>query len=306
VLGIGGGGDVVGALAVGRLCESLGTGFELGGVAWERFAVDPRPGPRSSEEIEGGRRLGDSALLALGSTTTLDGIPFCESRMAAHIGMPTALIDVTRGTRGAADGIIAAAEALECDLVVALDVGGDVLARGDEPGLASPLCDAIMLAAAAQAADRVEVVGAVFGPGCDGELTPDEVLERVAALGAAGAWTGTWGLTPSVVSDLEAAAREIPTEASLQAARCARGETGLARIRDGRRQVKLGPLGALTFFFDVPAALPDAAPLARAVADTDDLEAARDALAALGIRTELDYERERASRSATDDSVAST
>jgi len=34
VLGIGGGGDVVGSLAVARFCESLGTDFVLGGVAW--------------------------------------------------------------------------------------------------------------------------------------------------------------------------------------------------------------------------------------------------------------------------------
>jgi hypothetical protein len=36
------------------------------------------------------------------------------------------------------------------------------------------------------------------------------------------------------------------------------------------------------------------APLARAVSDAGDLEAARDVLAARGIRTELDYERGRA------------
>jgi len=40
--------------------------------------------------------------------------------------------------------------------VVLLDVGGDVLAHGHEPGLGSPLCDAVLLAAAArlQAAGR--------------------------------------------------------------------------------------------------------------------------------------------------------
>ena len=64
VLGIGGGGDVVGALAVARLCESLGTPFVLGGVAWERFAIDPHPGPRAMAEIRGGRPLGDAAVLA--------------------------------------------------------------------------------------------------------------------------------------------------------------------------------------------------------------------------------------------------
>ena len=60
-----------------------------------------------------------------------------------------------------------------CDLIVFLDVGGDALAHGDEPGLGSPLCDAVMLAAADLLAEReVPVLGALFGTGCDGELTP--------------------------------------------------------------------------------------------------------------------------------------
>jgi RimJ/RimL family protein N-acetyltransferase len=294
VLGIGGGGDVVGSLAVGRFCEALETEFVLGGVAWERFVVDPHPGPRSVDEIHGGRRLGEAAVLADDATTTPEGTRFAESGMAAHLGATTVLIDITGGPRAAADGIVAAAEALECDLVIYLDVGGDVLARGGEPGLASPLCDAVMLAAAVEAAGRVAPLGAVFGSGCDGELTVDEVLDRIADLAAADAWIGTWGLTQSAASELEVAARSVPTEASLQAVRCMRGETGEAEIRGGRRHVRLTPVGALTFFFDVPVAYQRVAPLARAVAGAADLEGARAALAELGIRTELDYERDRA------------
>ena len=52
-----------------------------------------------------------------------------------------------------------------------VDVGGDVLARGDEQGLASPLCDAVMVAGALRVAGRVKSLLAVIGPGCDGELT---------------------------------------------------------------------------------------------------------------------------------------
>ena len=74
------------------------------------------------------------------------------------------LIDVTGGPRAVAAGIAAAAEELACDLAIYVDVGGDVLARGDEPGLASPLCDAVMLAGAVEAAERIGSVGAVFGP----------------------------------------------------------------------------------------------------------------------------------------------
>ena len=74
--------------------------------------------------------------------------------------------------------------ALERDLLLFVDVGGDVLAQGHEPGLRSPLCDAVMLAAADLLAEReVPVLGALFGTGCDGELTPTEVLERLAEVG---------------------------------------------------------------------------------------------------------------------------
>lgn len=285
---------MVGALAVARLCEWLGTPFVLGGVAWERIPIDPRPGPRSLAEIRGGRPLGDAAVLADSQTVTSDGIAFSEARMAAHLGTETVLIDVSGGTDGAAAGIAAAAAALGCDLVVCVDVGGDVLARGGEPGLASPLCDAVMVAAALRGPDRVRPLLAVVGPGCDGELTAAEVLVRVAELGRVDAWLGTWGVTPGIAEELEAAAALVPTEASLQVVRCARGETGETYIRRGRRRVDLGPVGALTFVFDPAAAPPEALPLAHAVAHAASIEEGRAALAALGLRTELDYERSRA------------
>ena len=285
---------MVGALAVARLCEALRTPFALGGVAWERIPIDPHPGPRPIGEIRGARPLGCGAVLAGPQTTTPEGIPFSEARMAAHLGTDTVLVDVSRGTVGAATGIRSAVEALGCDLLVCVDVGGDVLARGDEPELASPLCDAIMVAAARVVSDRVRPLLAVIGPGCDGELAAAEVLERTAALGREGAWLGTWGLTPGIAAELETAAATVPTEASLQVVRCARGETGEALIRRGRRRVELGPVGALTFVFDPLAASPASLPLARAVAGTESIEQGRAALAALGVRTELDYERTRA------------
>jgi hypothetical protein len=190
---------------------------------------------------------------------------------------------------------------------VLLDVGGDVLAHGDEPGLASPLCDAVVLAAGlflqrSAARDESdlgwngEVIAAVYGPGCDGELTPGEVLERITQLQSAGALLGAWGLTPRACELVEAAAEVVPTEASLQAARCARGERGSATIRGGRRTVELTPLGALTFFFDPARAARSAVPLATAVSPAASLEEAHQALVALGVSTELELERARASQ----------
>ena len=198
-----------------------------------------------------------------------------------------------------ADGLAAAAAALGCDLIVFVDVGGDALAHGDEPELASPLCDALLLAAAARLGERAAaggsppaVLGGIFGVGCDGELTPAEVLARLAEVGAAGGLAGARGLTPAVAARLEEAVRVVPTEASAQALRCFRGEIGAATIRQGRRTVELSPAGALTFYFDPVAAVRSAARLAAAVMDARDLDDANEILHGMGVRTELDYERD--------------
>ena len=293
MLGIGGGGDVVGALALARRCEELGTPFALGGVAWERIVIDPHPGPRSADEVLRGRPIGNGAALAGADATTPEGVHFSESRVAGHLGTETVLVDVTAGPRGAAEGIAAVAAELGCDLCLLVDVGGDAIATGRESNLASPLCDAVMIAAGLRLDAELPAVLVILGAGCDGELDPTEVADRIATLARAGAWIGTWGVTPGIADEVERAAQASATEASMQVVRCARGEIGETAIRDGRRRVELGPLGALAFCFDLQAAAGEL-PLARAVLDADSIEAARSAHAALGVRTELDYERTRA------------
>jgi hypothetical protein len=109
------------------------------------------------------------------------------------------------------------------------------------------------------------------------------VLERVAEVSAAGGLAGVRGLTQAVAERLAAAVEAIPTEASAQALRCFRGETGPTTIRGGRRTVELTPAGGLTFYLDVPAALRSAARLAAAVRDAEDLALVRDSFPALEI-----------------------
>ena len=295
VLGIGGGGDAVGCLAVARQLEARGLDWVVGGVAWERFPVDPHPGPRPLSEIREATPLGAGAALVdpRRGATTPEGAHFCESRLAGFLDRTTVLIDVTGGAPGAAAGIAAAATELECDLVLLVDIGGDAIAAGDEPGLASPLCDAVMIAAAVEAGERLSCLLGVLGAGCDGELRPAEVLERVAILAEAGAWLATVGVSPDAAAEIEEAAAVAVTEASLLVARCARGTIGPVEIRGGRRTVEAGPVGALCFLFDLDAAIGDL-PLARAVAGKTSIAEAHAALESLGIGTELGYELRRA------------
>jgi hypothetical protein len=308
VLGIGGGGDVVGALATAEACRLHGAEPLVGGVTWERRPIDPQPGPRAEAEIEGARRLAPGVMAASAETRVREsGVLFAESRMAGLLGEETVLLDATLGPAALADGLAAAAVSLGADLIVFVDVGGDALAHGDEPELASPLCDALLLAAAARLGERVAaggppgataggspppVLGGIFGVGCDGELTPAEVLARLAEVGAGGGLAGARGLTPAVAERLDEAVKVVPTEASAQALRCFRGEIGPATIRQGRRTVELSPAGALTFYFDPVAAVRSAARLAAAVMDARDLDDANEILHGMGVRTELDYERD--------------
>jgi hypothetical protein len=276
----------------------------IGGVAWERLPIDPQPGPRPASEILDARPLAEHVLIAGPDTRTASGAIFAEARMADFLDEETLLVDIWGAPKAIGEGLAEAARQLGADLIVGVDVGGDVLGDGSEPGLASPLCDAIMLAAMALAEanaggglsglgglDGLRTIGGVFGPCCDGELTIDEVLDRLAALSAAGALLGSAGMSPELTRELEEATRRVPTEASAQAIRCAKGETGTALIRRGRRTVPLSPLGAITFYFDPTKAVSSMARLASTVSGAGGLEEANDRLHALGLRTELDFER---------------
>src|SRR5437764_13114613 len=99
-----------------------------------------------------------------------------------------------------------------------------------------------MLAAAVHLErDGHEVLGAMFGPACDGELTLAEVSARLALVARAGGLAGARGLTPPVAERLEAAIEHVPTEASAQAVRGFRGASGPTSIRGGRRSLELMP-----------------------------------------------------------------
>jgi hypothetical protein len=302
VLGIGGGGDVVGALASAEFSRLYDHSEPLvGGLSWERSPIDPVPGPRTADEIAAADVLAPGVLLARGDTHVREsGVVFSEARMAAYLGEPTVLVDVSAGPPAIAAGIAQAVAILERDLVVMIDVGGDVLANGSEPGLRSPLCDALMLAAGERLDGLgVPAVGGIFGLGCDGELTVAEALDRLAVIARAGGLLGARGLTEAVAVRLEAAIEHVPTEASKLAVRAFRGQSGRVAIRGGAVNVELTPIAAQTMFVDLGATFRTAGVLAQAVAKATSLDEANELLHALGVRTELDLERARAQSNPT-------
>lgn len=294
VIGVGGGGDVVGALAAGRFLEFCGLEFVLGGLSWERFVFDPVPGPRMLSEVENVRVLHPRVWMANSESRTKTGVFFAESKMAAVHGKEVLLVDINGGIDGVVQGLEVAMKELKTDLLVGLDVGGDSLAQGHEPGLRSPLADSVMLAAYAELERRGHrTLWAVFGYGSDGELTVDEVESALNQLAAAGAWLGTTSLTPRIAAELSEVIKTVSTEASAIPVQCFHGAWGETKIRTDQRTVKLTPLTALIFFVSATQLFQTLSRPAQALSQSSSLEAANDALHALGIRTELDLERDR-------------
>ena len=294
VIGVGGGGDVVGALATARFLEFCGLEFVLGGLSWERSVYDPIPGPRKLGETRNVRVLHPFAWMANAESQTDTGVYFAESKMAAAIAREVLLVDINGGVKGVVEGVEAAITNLNCDLLVGIDVGGDSLAQGAEPGLRSPLADSIMIAAFAELQRRGQrTLWGMFGFGSDGELGAAEIEAALSQLGAAGGLLGGWSLTPKIASELEEVIKTVPTEASAIPVRCFGGASGESRIRGGERSVKLTPLTALTFFLSTTVLFETLSRPAQAVRASASLEQANDALHALGIKTELDLEREK-------------
>ena len=294
VIGVGGGGDVVGALAVARFLQFCGLEFLLGGLSWERSVYDPIPGPRKLCETRNVRALHEFAWMANADTQTVTGVHYAESRMAAALAQEVLLLDINGGVTGVVNGIETAMHQLQTDLLVGVDVGGDSLAEGHETGLRSPLADSIMLAAFAELERRGRrTMWGVFGYGSDGELTVDEIELALSRIGAAGGLLGGWSLTPQIAAELERIVQTVPTEASAIPLRCLSGAWGEQKIRGGERSVRLTPLTALTFFLSTKVLFETLARPAQAVRQSDSLADANDTLHALGIKTELDLERER-------------
>ncbi|MFC6764637.1 DUF1152 domain-containing protein [Natrinema soli] len=292
VFGVGGCGDIVSTIPTARLLESHGVEVILGGVAWERIVVDPQPGPRHFDDITGIEQLNDAVALATGDTQTHDGIEFAETQVARHYTDDVVLINIGGGAQGVTTGIDDACDQLDIDLVVGTDAGGDVLAAGDEPGIKSPLTDAVMLAALSSL--ETDACLGMYGYGSDGELTLDEITDGIARAAQQDGLLGAWGLTPRIVDELETLVEVVTTEASRLPLEVARGRLGEAVIRDGERSVELTPASTVTFYLD-PEAVAATSDLDDCVRKTTSFDAAQQALTDAGYDTELDLERKLAS-----------
>lgn len=293
IIGIGGGGDIVGTIPTADLMGMFGIECVLGGLSWERSVIDPMPGPRAYDEVRNARKLNDVVWFANKDTVTSTGVRFAESGAAEVLGKETLLIDIHPGPMAVTEGIFNAAEELGADLIIGVDVGGDLLALGNEPGLMSPLADSIMTAAFAELEKRMPAIMGLFGYGSDGELTHDELERSMSVLAREGGLLGSWGISREALSLLEKLIAVVPTEASRAPTLYARGESSDSSIRSGRRQVSLSMSSTVTYYFSPGVLYEKLSVMSRAVANARSLLEANECLHRLGIYTEYDIELDK-------------
>jgi hypothetical protein len=264
----GGSGDAIAAVLLAPLLGIHATPAVLS-WSWDRPIGDRLPGPRSAADFDGLRVLEAGVLEVLASSKPRSPAGSSLPRLAAELPARFLLLDPTRGAVGMTRQIVAAARLVEAEQLVLVDVGGDVLARGGEPNLRSPLADLITLGACT--ATGLPCTLAVAGPGVDGEIDAADLQDRLRTLGA----------RQLVVPDdtaATAAARPFawhPSEATGVFLAAVRGIRGRVELRHPGRVI-LDESTAAAYLTDASAVLPDSP--AAELADTETLHEAAETL----------------------------
>ena len=231
----GGGGDAVGALMLGLLNGKLPNEIAVASFAWERKLFDPRPGPRNPADFRGLRAVGRQNHLVTSDTSLHRGTSFLP-QLVRQFGCQLYLLDPARGCVGLTRQLEELRELHHGAPLELVDVGGDVLAQGHEPGLRSPLADGLALAATC-AVDRTAKV-VVLGIGLDGELTLEECDRALCELADPAALPSR-PLTAAIAQRVARAFDWLPSEATGMTCLAVMGHVGIAEIRADGLLVRL-------------------------------------------------------------------
>ena len=290
LIGIGGGADIVGTIPTKILLESYGVQTILAGLPWERYSIDPYPGPRPFSEIVNKTTINKSLCWANKNTKTKDGLYFSESKVSNYLNQKVVLLNIFNSPKQISEDLLDFCNKKKIDLVVGIDVGGDVLASGKEPGLASPLADSLMLSAINYLSNGIETLIGVLGYGCDGELTPKEIDQSLSLLNKNKGVLGSSGITKTSYSIMKKIIKTVETDASRIPLISYEGFKGQYPIRRGRVKVEVHPMCQITFYINPKKLYKNISTSARLVSKSKDIFHANNILLKKGFRTELDYE----------------
>ncbi|WP_123436673.1 DUF1152 domain-containing protein [Streptomyces sp. PanSC9] len=283
IVAAGGGGD---AVAAAMLHAALYGGEDQAVIltyAWDRLLIDPLPGPRRPGDFTGLQRLTPAVWAVPAEARPIAPAGSTLPRLASELPHTLALLDPSGGAEGLTHQLEDLVSHMEPESIDLLDVGGDILAQGDEPTLRSPLADALTLAACCQVNAPVRLL--VAGPGLDGELKPEDMGDVLGAV--------VHTFTASDADAISAVLEWHPSEATALLAAAARGVRGTVEIRDAGLPVPLTDESPRAHEVDLDDAI-SRNELARAIMATAHLDEAEAHSREICGSSEIDYERNKA------------
>ncbi|MCX4812110.1 DUF1152 domain-containing protein [Streptomyces sp. NBC_01239] len=283
IVAAGGGGDAVAAAMLHAALYGDEDQAVILTYAWDRLLVDPVPGPRRPSDFTGLERVTRSVWSVPAEARPIAPSGSTLPRLAAELPHTFALIDPQHGAEGITRQLEELVSHLEPTSIDLLDVGGDILARGDEPTLKSPLADALTLAACCQVNAPIRLL--VAGPGLDGELPIAQVQGLLGPL--------VHTLTAKDVEPVSSILEWHPSEATGMLAATARGVRGVCEVRDAGLPIPLTDDGPTVHEVDLDDAL-SRNELARAILSTTTLDEAETHSREICGYSEIDYERNKA------------
>ena len=290
IIGIGGGADIVGTIPMKSYLEEHGIECYLGGLPWERYSIDPYPGPRSFSEIQKKRNFNQSICFITDKTLTKDGLQFSESKVANFVKNKIIFVNIFNSIRSIAADLIEFINDKKIDYVVGVDVGGDVLALGDEKGLASPLADSIMLNVLKIIEAKCLTHLGVLGYGSDGELKISEINKCMAIASSKKGLVGSVGLSTDAYKTMKEIVKKVETDASRIPLLSFEGSYGNHPIRRGRIQVEVHPMSQITFLFSPTIVFKNLSKPARLISKSKSFYQANEILLTNNISSEFNYE----------------
>ncbi|MEU0118460.1 DUF1152 domain-containing protein [Streptomyces bobili] len=283
IVAAGGGGDAVAAAMLHTALYGDGDQAVILTYAWDRLLIDPVPGPRGADDFTGLEPLTPAVWKVPSEARPIAPAGSTLPRLAAELPHTIALIDPRHGAEGITRQLEDLVTHLRPTSIDLLDVGGDVLSRGDEPTLKSPLADSLTLAACCQVDAPVRLL--VAGPGLDGELSHEDLRGILGPL----VHTFTAADTEPISQVLE----WHPSEATGMLAAAARGVRGTCEVRDAGLPIPLTDESPTLHEVDLDEAV-SRNELARALMSTTTLDEAETLSREICGFSEIDYERNKA------------
>lgn len=280
----GGGGDALAAAIIHRATSSEPA--VIATYAWDRLSIDPLPGPRGHANFVDLVALGPATYAVQATSRARPPAGSTLPRLASALRAPIVLLDPGAGAKGLQQQLEVVMSHHDVERLVVIDVGGDVLAHGNEPGLRSPLADALALAACSRVDAPSRLL--VAGPGLDGELSEAEVL---AGLGG----ELVIDLSGPDIAPFRDALDWHPSEATALLAAAAIGLRGSVEVRDAGTLVDLTHHSSHVYELSLSAALTRNR-LSRALVDSSSFTEADTITRELLGFSEIEHEEAKATR----------